>query len=481
MLLLLLGAGAAVGSFFPQRPIDRRAVEAWIDRNPGAEGVMEAFGLFDVYGSWWFMIIYVLLLVSLVGCLTRRYRAQLRLVRQQPRTPSELAARERYMRATVQASPEQVLTEAGRVLRKRRFRRRIEGSTLSAEKGHLRESGSLLFHTSILVLLAGATIARMFGASGQVLLMEGDTFIDSYLGYDSLTAGRAFGSGHTGFELELQEFDVQWHPSGVPRLYESRVIVTEPSGESREATVRVNEPLQVAGRDVYQIAWGWAPVLEVRQQGEVLYSGPTVFLPEDNGWIGVAKIPQTEPEQTGLAMQLVVDPQEGPDGELFDRNREPRDPLVIAQILRGDLGLDKPQNVYRLETDGLERIGQELVGLGRETAIGDGITLAFTDMIQYSVFQVGYNPGSPLLLLGAVGLVVGVVPGLYAFRRRIWVRATSSDRGTLIEFAGHSFQRKDAADQEFKALVAELDRTISRTGSAARSEEHLSHDRSPAS
>lgn len=471
MLLLVLAAGAAVGSFFPQRPIDAIGVAAWIDRHPAWEPFMRAFGLFDVYGSWWFMAIYGLLLVSLVGCLTRRYKQQIRAVRNEPMHPSVLSNRQRYVRARTATTPDESIVRAERLLRARRFRVSRAGSTLAGERGHLRESGSLLFHTSILVVLAGATIAKLFGASGQVLIVEGDTFVDSTLNYDSIAEGRLFADRRSGFELTLNNFTVEWHPSGVPRLYESDVTITDGSGQQRRTTVRVNEPLKIDGRNVYQIAWGWAPVLEVRQRGRLLYDGPTVFLPSAQGWTGVAKIPQTEPQQTGLAMQLFVDPFEDENGVLQDRNRAPRDPIIVAQVLVGDLGLDRPQNVYTLDPTGLSRIGQEIVGRGREITLDNDVTLTFRDLVQYSVFQVGYNPGTGVLLAGGIGLLVGLFPALYAFRRRVWIRATSDDDGTLIELAGHAFQRKAAADDEFTSIVGDL--------GAALSAPDL-HDRSPA-
>ena len=461
VLLLVLAAGAAVGSFFPQRPIDQRAVEAWIDAHPGWVPFMRAFGIFDVYGSWWFMAIYGLLLVSLVGCLTRRYKMQMRAVRSEPMHPATLSNRERYVRARTATTPEEAADRAEALLRKRRFRISRDGTSIAGERGHLRESGSLLFHTSILGVLAGVTIARLFGATGQVLLVEGDTFLDSYVNYDTITEGRLFRDDHTGFEITLHDFTVEWHPSGIPRSYVSDVTVTDSSGTTTQQQVRVNEPIKIDGRDVYQIAWGWAPVLEVRQGDALLYEGPTVFLPDGGGWTGVAKIPQSTPQQTGLAMQLFVDPFEDEDGVLRDRNRAPRDPVIVAQVLVGDLRLDRAQNVYTLDPVGLTRVGQEIVGRGRQVELDNGLTVRFRDLVQYSVFQIGYNPGIKILLGGGIGLLIGLFPALYAFRRRVWIRATPDEDGTSIEFAGHAFQRKIGADEEFAAIVAELGAALS--------------------
>src|SRR5947199_9558021 len=68
ILLLLLAAGASLGSLFPQRPINPATVQQWIARNRGWAPLAERLGLFDVFGSWWVRAIYVLLIVWLMGC-----------------------------------------------------------------------------------------------------------------------------------------------------------------------------------------------------------------------------------------------------------------------------------------------------------------------------------------------------------------------------------------------------------------------------
>src|SRR5947209_19629957 len=68
ILLLLIAAGASLGSLFPQRPINPATVSQWITRNRGWAPIAEKLGLFDVFWSWWFMGIYGLLLIGLIGC-----------------------------------------------------------------------------------------------------------------------------------------------------------------------------------------------------------------------------------------------------------------------------------------------------------------------------------------------------------------------------------------------------------------------------
>src|SRR6266545_680033 len=106
ILLLLLAAGAAVGSLFPQRPINPTTVDQWILRNRGWAPLAERLGLFDVFGSWWFMSIYGLLIVSLIGCIVPRARAFVRSIRSRPHASSTLSVQPQYHSGTVALSPE---------------------------------------------------------------------------------------------------------------------------------------------------------------------------------------------------------------------------------------------------------------------------------------------------------------------------------------------------------------------------------------
>ena len=258
MLLLALGAAASVGSFFPQRAIEPGEAADWVARNPGWARLAESLSLFDVYGSWWFIAIYVLLLVSLVGCLVPRYGAWARALRARPRAEVHAPRGGEHRTGVVGLPPGEVLDAAERVLRRRRFRVARTADAVASEKGHWREGGSLVFHTSFLILLVGVSLATLFGHTGQVAVVEGERFRDTRIEYDSISPGRFFG-GHSGLELELHDFDVDWHPNGVPRYFVSDVTVYRDGAPVADADIYVNSPLTYGAVRFYQISWGWAP------------------------------------------------------------------------------------------------------------------------------------------------------------------------------------------------------------------------------
>ena len=72
MLLLLTALAAVPGSVIPQAGVDALKTSRWQDAHPTLTPIYERLGLFDVYGSPWFAAIYLLLMVSLVGCIIPR-------------------------------------------------------------------------------------------------------------------------------------------------------------------------------------------------------------------------------------------------------------------------------------------------------------------------------------------------------------------------------------------------------------------------
>ncbi|MCA1829948.1 MAG: cytochrome c biogenesis protein ResB [Actinobacteria bacterium] len=465
ILLLLLAAAASLGSLFPQRPIDPAKVALYINHHPAWGNVALHLGLFDVFGAWWFMAIYALLLVSLIGCLIPRYRAFFRVLRSKPREASTLQGQQRYTSGTVRATPDEVLARAQGVLKGRRFRLARGDGSVSAEKGNWREGGSLIFHTAFLVLLIGVSVGKAFGFSGQAVLVEGDSFTDTHLDYDTIVEGRLFDDHHRGFTIREDAFDVGWYPNGTPRFFRSHITLFDHGRQIGAKVIEVNKPLTYRGVKVYQLSWGWAPSIRVAQDGTTLYDGPTVFLPQlakgTSVWHGVIKVPQTKPQQVGLDMFFYADPVIGSDDVPVDVSPDARNPLVVMQRYQGDLGLRVPQSVYSLDMRGLVAVGDPVpVVPGQSVRLGDGITVTFDGLKKYSIFEIASNPGAPWLLAAAILILVGLIPALYSSRRRVWVRAVAAAEGSRLEIAGHALQRKAAFEEEFRALVRELDEEL---------------------
>src|SRR5690606_22599186 len=102
--------------------------------------VLDRLGAFEVFASPWFSAIYLLLFVSLLGCIVPRLRDHLRALRAAPPpAPRRLDRLPAYASLTTGEVDPQAIAA---VLRRRRWRVAVRGDAVSAEKGYLKETGN---------------------------------------------------------------------------------------------------------------------------------------------------------------------------------------------------------------------------------------------------------------------------------------------------------------------------------------------------
>ena len=130
---------------------------------------------------------------------------------------------------------------------------------------------------------------------------------------------------------------------------------TAPGAEPQEYDLRVNHPLTIGGTDVFLIGHGYAPVITIRDgNGDVAYSGPTVFLPEDQSFqsFGVVKAPDARARsRSGSRAGSSRRTPSTEDDRPFSVFGDALNPVISMQAYVGDLGMDTgaPQSVYLLD------------------------------------------------------------------------------------------------------------------------------------
>ena len=173
VLLFLLAVAAIPGSVLPQRGVSPEKVNEYFVDHPDWAPRLDRIGAFEVFGSVWFSAIYLLLFTSLIGCIMPRLRDHVRALRSRP--PAAPKRLDRLPQHTVLPRPARRRRRRSReLLRKRRWRRRAcAATTVSAEKGYLKETGNLLFHTSLIAVLIGVALGSWYGWHGNRLLVAG--------------------------------------------------------------------------------------------------------------------------------------------------------------------------------------------------------------------------------------------------------------------------------------------------------------------
>ncbi|WP_064743671.1 cytochrome c biogenesis protein ResB [Actinomadura rifamycini] len=473
ILLFLVALGSVPGSVFPQRGQAPEDVAAYLKEHKTLGPWLDKFSMFDVFAAPWFAAIYILLFVSLAGCVIPRAAKHYRSMRARPpAAPRNLKRLPQSASFETDAAAEDVLEDARRALRRKRFRVDAGGGAVAAEKGYLGETGNLVFHLALLALLFALGLGNLFGYRGNILLTEDDTFANSLSLYDQFEPGRVFDSDDLPpFTVRLEDFQAEYEKDGKSRGQATDFTAKvhyrdDPQGAEKAYDLKVNHPLMVGGAKVYLLNHGYSPVFTVKDaDGNVAFQDAVPFLPmETRNYTseGVIKAPDAQPEQLAFYAILWPTAVTTEDGEqIVSAFPAPLRPVVTISSFKGDIGLDDgtPQSVYKLEGIGetLQPIkdGQKLLEPGDTFELPNGAgSIKFEGVREWASLSVNRDPGRIPALVASILAVAGVVASFMVRRRRVWVRAAGGKGGrTVVEVGGLTL---GAATSEFDDIVAAL-------------------------
>ena len=499
VLLLLLAIAAVPGSIVPQRSADPNGVSQYFSDNPDLAPVLDGLQLFDVYTSIWFSSIYILLFISLIGCVIPRTKHHWKALRARPpRTPARLERLGDYRASEVALAPgadaaaaaATAIEVAGEQLRRGGYRvERYDARgalSVSAERGYVRETGNLVFHTALIGVLVAVGVGGGYTYTGQTVIIEGGTFVNTLLDYTSFNPGRFVDEGSMApYSLTLDEFSVTYEPLGAQGAgqagdFIAHLTTQRPGDAPVEGEVRVNHPLEMDGDRIYLMGNGYAPTITITNaEGTVVFSESVPFLPQDTNMtsLGVIKVPDGFPEQLGLVGFFY--PTQAPlaSGAFTSAYPALVNPVVTLDVYAGDLGIDDgtPRSVYTLDpTDMTQLTGRAIdvdsieLAPGQTADLPDGLgTITFEDaspagaegyeqsVKRFVSLSIHRDAAATWVLVFAVLAVLGLLAALFVPRRRLWVKAASDGGSLKLEYAG-------LARGEDPAIAAALDQFVRR-------------------
>jgi len=457
ILLMMLGLASIPGSLFPQRNQNPMKVRDFAAANPTLAHWLDKVSIFDVYSSAWFSAIYILLFISLIGCVLPRSFEHVKAIgKKPPLTPKYLDRMEGFVE--LDRGTEGALDTAEKWLKKNRFRVRREELSISAEKGYSRETGNLLFHLSLIMILFAVAAGGLFGSKGEAILNVGDRFINTPTSYDNLTFAKFQKEGDmVPFSLRILDFKASYDiKTNAPTDYTLKVAASNPIG-SKEIlkTIKVNSPLTYGSTKVYLQANGYSTVVAVRDKtGKLIFEGPVTFLPQDGNLtsIGAIKLPDMSP-QIGMVASFLPTADSSPKRGAFSSFPEVLDPRLLVSVWMGNLGLDNgtPQSVYRVDTSKMQRIGLKALSLGQVYDFGEG-TLTFEGYKSWVNLQIVDDPGKMYALVGAILAILGLLTSLFTRQRRIWIKVQGR-----VQIAGLAKNGVPGLDEELSSLKKALE------------------------
>ncbi|WP_079105033.1 cytochrome c biogenesis protein ResB [Streptomyces prasinopilosus] len=485
LLLLLLSLAAIPGSLIPQNGVDRTRVADFREQHEFLAPIYDKLGLFDVYSSVWFSAVYILLFISLIGCIAPRtwqFVGQLR--GRPPGAPKRLTRLPAYTTWRTEADPGQVREAALALLRRRRFRAHLAGDAVAAEKGYLREVGNLAFHLALIVMLIAFAWGQLFKFEGNKLIVEGQGFSNAIPQYDDRKYGNLFSVDEDlePFSFDLKEFKGTYERTGpnrgTPRTYEADLTYSEGAyGEEKKTTVKVNEPLRIGDAKVYLVSHGYAPVVTVRDgDGKVVFKDAVPLLPLDSNVTssGVVKVldgyrnAEGEREQLGFNAFFVPTFGGSESGTMLSQFPGLDYPVLALSAYHGDLKADSgiPQSVYQMDKTKMKEfkdsdgeLFKKMLTPGETMTLPGGAgTVTFEkDVKEWAGFQMVQEPGGGWALGGAVVAIAGLAGSLFIQRRRVWVRAVEGPDGvTVVEMAGLGRSESATVPEELGELAGIL-------------------------
>jgi cytochrome c biogenesis protein len=387
----------------------------------GIVGAMERLGLFGVFGAWWFSALLVLLVVSIVACtldrLPRLWRsaADIRVVQPDPYydpTLPERAAIDGVEAAAVAA-----------VLRRRRFGVRTETVDGTAyvygDRNRWMKLATLVTHTGLVLFLVAAAVTSRLGFEAGILIPEGEAVPVQRLG----TVGNLV--------VKNEGFSAPQLPDGRFADFATDLSVYRDGGLVARKTIRVNDPLSVAGFTFHQNFFGPAVDMTIRDlDGSILWTGWVPLDAQSAGRpYGRLAVPGRD-----LGLELLLDRQEG------------EEPLLAV------IG-SRPNGT---EADGSARYDAVFAGPltvgGMYAPPTSDVIISLATIGAYTGIVAKQDPGQGLVWLAFACLIVGLALTFYFPRRRVWARIEPGDRLRLA----WSSDRYVSVDRELGGLIDDL-------------------------
>ncbi|MBV8074492.1 MAG: cytochrome c biogenesis protein ResB [Candidatus Eremiobacteraeota bacterium] len=322
--------------------------------------------------------------------------------------------------ATIRERIERFLTERGWSIRKREF----NGEEWTfADKHNWARRGVLVAHIGFAIITAGTTWYWAQGFSGDVAIVTGATATIP----------------QTGARFTLQHFAYRFDPirtkSGLvyqPIDYVSQVRYAGRDGVAREATIRVNQPLDVDGTLYYQASYGFATEFRLLRDGKPVAGIPADLLKEGGALeIGPGRALQYA-QFVGTIDRRTGRPTNDP---------RPNNPGVVVRVVQGD-----------------RELGAALLPIGGSIDLGGGFRLSAPRYVVYSGFQYRYDPGMVLVGIGAFVLLSGLCIAFYFLPARLFLRLVGSGRSWELGVAATTVKGYDVFEDQFRDLIGALRR-----------------------
>jgi cytochrome c biogenesis protein len=473
VLLIILAIVSVIGTVIQQNESPERYLREY---SQATVDLFEMLGFFDMYHTWWFVLLLFLFTANLTVCTLERFPHTLQIITAplKPIDEDGLKAVPFKKEITFKSGMDKAEERAVMVLNSRRYRfieSKVPGmSQFVAQKGIYSRLGVYITHISIILIFVGALIGSFFGFKAFLNLPEGQASKVVYLRnepmWDRLMTALGIAESPVipnpeggvpamplGYFVRCDDFDVEYYvkrgmPTGMPSEYHSTLSVFDLDGRKiLDKRITVNDPLTHHGITFYQSSYGAVPggqgkvILNVRPKSRPESSGETVVI-DPGASVHVASIDRTI-KALGFAPYGVRNPATGQVQFYQTENEEFVNPTVEIEVYKEKRPVFR---TYLLKAD------------TAEPSMPEDYIISYSDYwgARYTGLQVTKDPGVWVVYTGFILLCIGPLIAFFGSHKKLWIRIQDRKGQAVVLVAGTANRNRFGFEKEFNALVDEV-------------------------
>lgn len=417
-VLFCLATFSIIGTIIPQKKPMDQYVELY------GENTAKLFQILDfpdMYGSWWFVSLLILLCLNLIVCTLERIPSVWQIITQNnlDTSPERLAKMRNRKSFTADSPLVEISAKVKSAINNcgwKTSEKNEEGSTLFfTQQGPWTRLGVYVVHTSILLIFVGALIGKFYGYKGSMMIPETRSLSTIREHY----TGKSIG---LDFEVLCKKFNITYYPNEAPKEFLSELVIREDGKDVLSKSIVVNDPLKYKGHTFYQSSY---------DQTEKLYI--KITNKETNQWGHFLSTPgkKIRWEEGKISFGVI---NQAPDNE----PRKYRYKLWFKSD-------DAPADKIWFKDGETSTINQ-----------GDSSYEVHVKEFFYTGLQVTKDPGVWYVYVGCIVMLLGLGVAFFMSHRRVWVYLKEDGDTTTILVSGLTNKNKIAFEKDFNKITDEI-------------------------
>jgi cytochrome c biogenesis protein len=449
ILLILVVILSAAGTIILQRPATD-ADEMQRAYSPQVLRLLDSIGLTDVFHAWWFVLLLALVSLSIISASIQRFPNAWRYFSRPYKSPDETFRKALPTHVLIPIKDEEAAVSiAERVFQKAGFSPerivRANNFSIFGERNRLSEMAVYIVHASLLLIFLGGIVDALYGWRGFVTLTRGQQ--------SSEVAPPNGPKRNLPFAVRCDGAGQENYADGTPKKWWSDLAVVKDGQVVLRKQIVVNEPLIYGGVRFYQASYGKTGKLDKL----VLTATPRDGKPSQDITIAVNEAASLDPDTTVRLAEFIPDYVVS-DGQVYARSNDLENPAahLIVESKRSGAAI----NVWLPPIPGLEQNASSPYAFE-----GKDLQMAY-----FTGLEVSHEPGQWAVWAGVLLMGLGLALVFYFVHMRVWAVPVRDAKGNLqLWIGGNSNKNKDAFENRFRDLVAQIESELKTSADAVAS------------